>query len=259
MSTLASAIPPTHAASSDSSDLRRLWMKVAVFLGLATVAGLACLFIKPPATVSESGVVMRLPENVLGFTGKAEPISEGERVLLPSDTEIVKRLYTNDRHEQVNMQIVLSGVEHRSIHRPEICLKGQGWTISGGEIVKAPLKSGRNLSVMVLDISRPMRGPNGATLQLPALYAYFFVSKDAETPRHWDRLATTNLDLLFRNKSHRWAYVIAMAPVLKGFVPGGKDRAETLELIKQFLRETAPTFLKSEIPRSERSKSSENL
>jgi hypothetical protein len=116
--------------------------------------------------------------------------------------------------------------------------------------VKVPLASSRNLDVMVLDISHQRRAPNGAVVNVPALYAYFFVSKDAETPRHWDRIAITNLDLLLHNKSHRWAYVIVMAPVLKGLVPGGKDRTETIEEIKKFLRATAPEFLKSEMPRA---------
>jgi hypothetical protein len=146
------------------------------------------------------------------------------------------------------VEIVLSGVEHRSIHRPEICLRGQGWNIRGGQIVSVPLKSGRNLGVMVLDIVRPLRTSNGATVDVPALYAYFFVSKDAETPKHLDRIAITNLDLLLHNKAHRWAYVIAMARVLKGFTPDGKDHDQTLQMLKDFIREAAPTFLKSEIP-----------
>jgi len=249
MSTLTSESAPPRVATVPV-DLRGLWTKLAVFLVLMLCAALACLFIKPPATVSEAGVVMHLPDEVLGFTGKSEPISEGERVLLPPDTEIVKKLYTDAQGEQVNMQIVLSGVEHRSIHRPEICLRGQGWTVSSGQIVKVPLASGRNLDVMVLDITHQRRAENGAVVNVPALYAYFFVSKDAETPRHWDRIAITNLDLLLHNKSHRWAYVIAMAPVLKGLVPGGKDRTETLDEIKKFLRATAPEFLKSEMPRT---------
>jgi len=246
MSTLASEpAPPQRVAAP--ANLRSLWTKAVVFLVLALAAGLACVFIKPPATVSEAGVEMRLPDEVLGFTGKSEPISEGEKVLLPPDTEIVKKLYTNAQGEQVNMQIVLSGVEHRSIHRPEICLSGQGWTVSSGQVIKVPLASGHEIDVMVLDITHQRRAENGAVVNVPALYAYFFVSKDAQTPRHWDRIAITNLDLLLHNKSHRWAYVITMAPVLKGLLPGGKDRAETLEEIKRFLRATAPEFLKSEI------------
>jgi len=237
---------PAGVAPAAAND-RGLWTKLAVFLVLVLGAALACIFIKPPVKLSEAGVVMQLPQEVLGFEGKDEPISEGERVLLPPDTEIVKKLYTSKGQERVNMEIVLSGVEHRSIHRPEICLRGQGWNVSGGQIVSVPLASGHKIDMMVLDITRQNLAPNGVSVTIPALYAYFFVSKEAETPRHWDRLAITNLDLLLHNKAHRWAYVIVMAPVTKGYMAKGKDRAQTLELIKDFLRATAPTFLKTEM------------
>ena len=82
--------------------------KYLLFYALAGLVILACILGTPPAKVSKAGVEMRLPEAVLGFTGKDQPISEGERVLLPSDTQIVKKLYTDTQGEVVNFQIVLS-------------------------------------------------------------------------------------------------------------------------------------------------------
>jgi len=220
---------------------------ITLYLLVGGVAA-ACFLLQPAAKISEPGVVMHWPDKVLGFTGTDEPVSDGEKVLLPPDTEFAKKSYVNADGERINSETVLSGIERRSIHRPEICLKGQGWTLHGGQVVPVTLKSGRTLEVMVLDISRPNRLPNGKTTELSALYAYFFVSKDAQTPRHLDRIAITNIDLLFHNKAHRWAYVIAMAPVTKDYLREGKDRAQTLDLIKDFFRESAPTFLKSEQP-----------
>ncbi len=234
---------------------RSLAVKLVASIILLAATGAACLVFKPAAGVTEAGVVMHWPDKVLDFTGKHEEPSEAELELLPPDTQFAKKSYSDGKGDYLSAQIVLSGVEHRSIHRPEICLKGQGWNVRGGHIVKVPLKSGRNLDVMVLDITRPVRRANGETAQLPALYAYFFVSKDAETPKHLDRIAITNLDLLFHNKAHRWAYVIAMAQVLEGFTPGGKNREQTLEMLKDFLRETAPQFLQSEMPAAVAAKS----
>jgi hypothetical protein len=232
--------PPSRTAGKAA-------VMLATFLVLLALTAAACLVFKPTATVSTAGVVMHWPDRVLDFTGKDEPVSPAEKTLLPPDTEFAKKSYANGAGDFLSAQIVLSGVEHRSIHRPEICLRGQGWDVRGGHIVSVPLKSGRNLDVMVLDITRQVRTQNGSIVELPALYAYFFVSKDAETPKHFDRIAITNLDLLFHNKAHRWAYVIAMAQVTKGLVPNGRDREQTLQLIKDFLRESAPEFLKSEI------------
>jgi hypothetical protein len=237
----------TLTANPPALPVKKLAVMLVTFLALIAFTAAACYVFQPAATVSEAGVVMHWPDKVLDFTGKDEKPAEAEIKLLPPDTEFAKKSYTNPSGEYLNAQIVLSGVEHRSIHRPEICLQGQGWTVHGQQIVSVPLKSGRNLNVMVLDIIRPARLQNGTTVQLPALYAYFFVSKDAETPRHFDRIAITNLDLLFHNKAHRWAYVIATAQVLKGLAPNGKDREQTLQMIKDFLRESAPDFLKSEM------------
>jgi hypothetical protein len=36
--------------------------------------------------------------------------------------------------------------------------------------------------------------------------------------------------------------VIVMAPVLEGWAPGGKNRGETLDLLKNFIREGVPAF-----------------
>ena len=238
----------THPSTFAAPSARSLSLKFIVFYALIAATIAACLLIHPPAIMAEPGVVMKWPEHVMGYDGKDEAVTEGEHALLPADTELAKKLYTNAADDHLQAQIVLSGIEHRSIHRPEVCLVGQGWTVSNGTVTSVPLKSGRNLDIMVLDISRPWRAPNGAIIQRPALYAYFFVSKDAETPKHLERIAITNLDLLLHNKSHRWAYVIAMAEITKGLVPNGRDREQTLDLIKQFLRETAPVFLKSEMP-----------
>ncbi len=227
-----------------------LIFKLIAFYVLAGATLAICLFFKPAVVLVEPGVVMHWPERILDFTGTDAPVSPAERELLPADTEFAKKTYENASGQHLQAQIVLSGVEHRSIHRPEICLVGQGWTVRSGQIVSVPLKSGRSLDVMVLDITHPFRSANGITVDRRALYAYFFVSKDAETPKHLERIARTNLDLLLHNKSHRWAYVIAMADVLKGVTPDGMDREQTLDLIKKFLREAAPDFLKSEMPAS---------
>ncbi|HEY8900529.1 MAG TPA: exosortase-associated EpsI family protein [Chthoniobacterales bacterium] len=216
-------------------------VKYLAFGALAAVVFFICVWGPPPPEIEQPGVKMQLPATILGFAGKDQPISEGEKVMLPEDTEIVKKLYTGGAADSVNLQIVLSGADRRSIHRPEICLPGQGWRVRAGEVVKVPLKSGALMPVMVLDIARPS-GPADKGRELNALYAYWFVSADRETPYHLERVLRTNLDLLLHNKANRWAYVIVMSPVLEGWAPGGRNRAETLKLIEDFIRESVPAF-----------------
>lgn len=238
----ASAATSPSQPSSTATVVR----KAVVFSALAALTAAICFLFKPPTVVTESGVTMHWPDRVFDYAGKDEAPSKAELDILPADTEFAKKIYTSASGDMILAQIVLSGVEHRSIHRPEKCLEGQGWHVRSGQEVRVPLKSGRDLKVMVLDITRSARTSTGTIIQIPALYAYFFVSEDAETARHLERLAITNLDLLLHNKAHRWAYVIAMANVTEGLMPNGRNREQTLEFIENFIRETAPTFLKGE-------------
>ncbi|MDD5199112.1 MAG: exosortase-associated EpsI family protein [Terrimicrobiaceae bacterium] len=229
-------------------------LRGAVFalLGLATWA--LCHVTPPPISLAEPGVVLDLPESVAGLRGKAEPPRPEEKFGLPADTQFAKRVYSGSAAETLTAQIVLSGADRRSIHRPEACLRGQGWTIQNGGLVPIRLSDGKQMDVMKLIIDRPIESPDGGKRILRSLYLYWFVSKTLTTPLHRERLARTYLDLLLHNRSHRWAYIIVSAPVLRGFVTGGKDEAETLDLLKRFIAEAAPQFQRVESPAADTQK-----
>ncbi len=193
----------------------------------------------------ESGVNMKLPERVGAFTGKEASVSESERVILPSDTEFAKMLYTSVGGQQINCQIVLSGGEKRSIHRPETCLPAQGWTKKSSQAIPVKLDDGRTLEVMKLVISRPVEVQPGVRKELTSLFLYWFIGKDITTPHHWYRIFHTDWDRVVHGVSHRWAYVIVSAPVLDGFVPGGKNQEQTLEMVKEFIGEVGPELILS--------------
>jgi len=215
----------------------------AIFLGL----GAAVFFLtrqNPDArTVMESGVRMELPTHVGGFSGSPTEVSESERVILPADTEFAKMLYTSVGGSQVNCQVVLSGGEKRSIHRPETCLPAQGWTKKSSQAIPVKLDDGRTLEVMKLVISRPVEIQPGVKKELTSFFLYWFIGKDITTPYHWYRILHTDWDRVVHGVSHRWAYVIVSAPVLEGFVPGGKNQEQTLDMLKEFIGEVAPEIL----------------
>ena len=66
------------------------------------------------------------------WEGQAADISAIEREVLPADTGFSRKNYVSLQrpNERVFLSIVLSGRDRTSIHRPEICLVGQGWTIT---------------------------------------------------------------------------------------------------------------------------------
>jgi len=191
----------------------------------------------------ESGVRMELPERVGSFSGTASEVSESERVILPADTQFAKMQYSCPGKGQINCQIVLSGGEKRSIHRPETCLPAQGWTKKSSQVVAVKLDDGRTLEVMKLVIGRPVEVQPGVRKELTSLFIYWFIGKDITTPYHWYRILHTDWDRVVHGVSHRWAYVIVSAPVLDGFAPGGLNQEQTLELLKGFIGEVAPRIM----------------
>ena len=139
--------------------------------------------------------------------GKLDTMTKVERDLLPKDTLILKKRYTSPSGETLFASIVMSGAERSSIHRPQLCLVGQGNEIVKSTVVPVPLAGREDLSVMVLDMLRKWRGPDGQQKLYPSYYAYWFVGKGRETPSHVQRMIWMATDRIFRNVSHRWAYI----------------------------------------------------
>lgn len=221
----------------------KLFVRCVIFLVLALVVFFLCQK-NPTAKINmESGVNMTLPLHVGSLTGKTADVSESEKIILPTDTQFAKMLYTAPGGEQINCQVVLSGGEKRSIHRPETCLPGQGWTKKTSQVIPVKLDDGRTLEVMKLVISRPVEVRPGVHKELTSLFIYWFVGKGITTPYHWYRILHTDWDRVVHGISHRWAYVIVSEPVLDGFVPGGKNEEQTLDSLKKFIGEIAPQII----------------
>ncbi|MGC1479535.1 MAG: exosortase C-terminal domain/associated protein EpsI, partial [Chthoniobacterales bacterium] len=227
-------------------SLRRVLMSGAVFVLLAGITVAACFTNSEVIASPETGVDLDLPTSVGSFTGESQEVSEAERIILPEDTEFAKMLYTDSDGDNVNAQIVLAGAERRSIHRPEVCLPGQGWKVKSSETLDVPLTNGRALPVTLLRIARPI-DVAGETRQLETLFVYWFVGKDIVTPSHLVRMVKTNADVLLTNTNHRWAYVITSAPVLAGFQQNGKDSEQTLAMLRSFIRDLAPEIMKEPV------------
>lgn len=232
---------PSSGVYKDASGV--VWRSV-VALVLAAVTIFVCLWGTPPAGKSVSSVNMNLPEAIQGYWGTNQAVSDAERVLLPKDTEFAKKLYSKGDGEEINCEIVLAGAEKRSIHRPEICLPAQGWTLKSGQVIPIRLKNGKTLQVMKLTIARPVTLRNGQTRELKSLFCYWFIGKDTTTPYHLIRVLKTNLDMLLYNVNHRWAYVVVSAPILEGLVPHAKSESEVLAMLENFISELAPQIMK---------------
>ena len=72
------------------------------------------------------------PEEALGVPLKRMDPEENEINWLPADTSLGRRSYFAADGFGCVLSVVLMGTDRTSIHRPQICLTGQGWALETG-------------------------------------------------------------------------------------------------------------------------------
>ena len=220
-----------------------------VVVAAALVAGATCRLDALPldprvgVRLAADGVNPAALPDLIGFdwAGQAAEVSAVEREILPPGTGFSRKNYVSlhDRRQQVFLSIVLSGRDRSSIHRPEICLVGQGWTIAGRfeRTFAWPGSAASSIPATVLRIEREITTAAGAKVRVPALFAYWFVGADRVVASNTERVLFTSLDRLRHLRAHRWAYVVAQTLAPDGDVPA-------LARIQAVLDGTLPAFQK---------------
>jgi hypothetical protein len=230
------------------SPARRDALRVFALLVVVAATLLVCIGTPEVGTGDAAGVVMSLPEQVGAFRGTEIPMAEDERRILPPGTELVRKRYARAEGELLVCTIVLSSADRRSIHKPEICLRGQGWDMPSGRVIDVPLSDGRSLAAMCLDISCPVKGGGGERMQ--GKFVYWFVGRDVTTPNHWQRILRTGYDRIVRGVAHRWAYVSVMAVETANLRPGADNAAGAQRMAEELVRDLAPQIMRSGPDRS---------
>lgn len=216
-----------------------LWRSLVILaIGLGT--WFACFRTPNVTAATEAGVNLDLPFFIGRFMGLDQEVSLAEKTMLPGDTKFAKKLYSTLSGEYISCQIVLSGSEKRSIHRPETCLPGQGWTISDARTVPVKLSNGQTQRIQKLTLTRIVEVGPGDQRKITNEFFYWFVGKDKTTPEHRDRVWLITWDRVFHNVNHRWAYIIVSGIVPEQGRPGAKTEQETIEDLKKFIGDMAP-------------------
>jgi EpsI family protein len=251
----ASTVPPAPGeidsatpAQPTPGDLGKVPLsRSIVVLLLALVVGFSYWYNPPLDLQPQAGVIMDLPTFVGDYFGKQGEITDVERRVLPKDTEFARRIYEDGRGHQINCSIVLSGAEQRSIHRPEACLVGQGWTIIGQDNIPIPLASGHKLTARRLTLERQVVVQSGDHVTLRAFYVYWFVGQNVTTASEMERVLLSNWDRVVHNAAHRWAYVSVYSLITENLRPDGLDPDQTQALLVDFTKQIVPTFQISEM------------
>ncbi len=206
------------------------------------------------AKVSEPGVKLYpdgtpyLVDRAGDWTGGEKTgLSEDEQRLLPKDTEGSRRLFADKQGNELFCSIVLAGRDVTSIHRPELCLPGQGWRIQSEYTQPVPVPSapGGALSVMRMNASRPVPLADGRTTEVRSVFVYWFIGKGRMTPYHWQRIYWTAKDRVFYNTNHRWAYILIHVPI-KGDAEEGtavKSQDDAMKVVARFIQDIYPSLV----------------
>ena len=192
--------------------------------------------IKAVAIPGSVRMQIELPERVLDFTSSNMPEPEVVLGYLPKDTSYAGRLYTATNGLQINTTVILMGADRTSIHKPDYCLPGQGWTINAKAVVNIPVAGPQpyQLPVAKWIVGNVYQTPDGEKHEVSGLYVFWFVADGQQTTDNYQRMWWLGRDLLRTGVLQRWAYVAYFAMC----TPGQEDA--TFEQMKNLIAHSVP-------------------
>jgi len=192
------------------------------------------------ATPVPGSVMMKidLPERVLDFTSTNVPEPEVVLNYLPKDTSFVDRYYQSPDGFWVNLTIILMGADRTSIHRPDYCLPGQGWSIGSKTLVNLPIAGAQpyELPVMKWVIHNSYQTPDGQRQEASGIYVFWFAADNEQTVDNVQRMWWLARDLLRTGVLQRWAYISYFSVC----APGQEDA--TFERMKKLIAASVPEY-----------------
>lgn len=228
--------------------LRERILLVVVVVLIAGTAG-ALRYLKSHQRLGRPGVrVAEVPgslrmriemtTNVAGFACEELPVSTNVTDKLPADTSMRQMVY-QDAEGPIQVFVVLMGSDRTSIHRPQFCLTGDGWTIDDArsEVAKVRLLRPRPLDLPVNKlIATKTRELDGKPMTTSGVYVYWFVAGNAVTTDHNQIMTGIAKHLLTTGELQRWSYITYFAQCH----PGNEARA--FARIQRLMNATVPEF-----------------
>lgn len=165
--------------------------KVIPFLVTAVVVAVMIWQQMTPETVLLPAPEIVYPE-IDGMTWESLEMNDVERGVLPEDTQIVRRRYQGDDGHWFVVSAVVGGRSKSSVHRPELCLPGQGFRMVNPHSIDVDGVSWRRL-----DLEKGASGRAG--------FAYTFVNGTGfRTSSHLVRIFTDVWDRSMLGRIDRW-------------------------------------------------------
>lgn len=171
-----------------------------------------------------------LPVELPGYRSQPMPVAQVVLDMLPKDTTFGQRHYVGNDGFWIDTSVVLMGADRSSIHKPQICLVGQGWKILKSTPIKVKIDRPHpyELPVMKLDVTGEVTLNDGQRTRLNGVFLYWFVSQNQLTSDHWDRQYWMARDLIQHGLLQRWAYVTYFAVCREGLEGLAFERVKNL-------------------------------
>ncbi len=196
--------------------------------------------------VSKPGVRLELPLTFGEYQGREFDITAEEKNLLDEGVKLVRNVYAAPSGRQFMATVILSGFEKRSLHRPEVCLPNQGWTVTDRTQVPLRLDDGREITAVMMRIFRDSEPQPGVRVRTRAVNFYWYIGSDGTTcPEHYEHVLLSYVDSVFRNIQHRWAMASIYVPLAEQLV-GKEDpfvELSAVEDAREFIAKLAPQFM----------------
>jgi hypothetical protein len=179
-----------------------------------------------------------LPERVLNFESKEQPIAKVVWNWLPKDTTYAQRLYQAPDGFWMMANAVLMGTDRTSIHDPKYCLAGQGFETLKEEFDSVPIQEPHAYALPVFKwtVRREATTPEGAKVPQSALYVFWFVADEQLTANHKERMWWMARDLVTRGVLQRWAYISCFSAC----APGQEEA--TYARMREWIAAAVPRF-----------------
>ncbi|HCL97289.1 MAG TPA: hypothetical protein DHW77_05950 [Verrucomicrobiales bacterium] len=252
--------PPTSelqdSKTPESQDFKTGVTTRLYILALVLVLGFSSIWLLPKAGEIKLSMLQRnLPERFDAMYGKKKEVTGDELKILAKDTEFERVEYfdlNNRLRPSVEVSVVFSGKDiNNSIHRPERCLKSQGWNFTKQRkiIIKDALADGGDLPMREIVCDQTITR-DGKSLKIRRVQYYTFFGHRVITEDHYGRTLQDMKDRLFKGYDQQWAYATFSMPVTQVYAEQGLIKPEaafTLEqsekMLEEFIRKLAPLVI----------------
>lgn len=238
----------------------------AVILFLFVMGFVGSVLSLPEAvTMKPSRLGKRLPESLGSWVGTPQEPGPKEKQILAVDTEFERVEYEHAQktYPPIQASIVFSGKNlSQSIHRPEVCLRAQGWEFASENYFDwtGLLPNGEVLPVKEIICKRiyqyrdaegeikNLKLPNGEVAYIWRSFYYCFFGHTKIVAGHYQRTGEDIKDRLFKGYDQRWAYATFSAFISKKHADQGINPRRTIVLDIEQTKQLIGSFLTKLLP-----------